>query len=666
MPAARAPRSRWNDAEARSWAARCQPPELGLRVYTSRLLGADSTLVLAGGGNTSAKATVHDVHGEALETLFVKGSGSDLASAEAGSFTGLALAPTLRLLDLGELSDSAMMRELRRCRLDPAAPDPSVEALLHAFLPFRFVDHAHPDALLAWIDTPQARARAEELFGEDCLIVPYVKPGFDLAKRCREQWRRAAARGFAPRGMVLEKHGLFAFADDARESYERLLELVGRAARRLPSVAASPARPRAPWSAVATARLRRAISSHAGRTLALIHDQSRELLDFLARPDLARVSQRGPLTPDHVLRTKRLPLLLAAGADPERAVAAYAARYAREFETLRAGRALARLDAAPRLALVPGVGLFAAAPTPREARIAAEIYRHTAWAIARAEALGGYRPLAAREIFEVEYWELEQAKLRRAGAPKPLAGRAALVTGAASGIGRATAEALLAAGAAVVGLDLAPSALPGEYLGLEGDATSPRAVGAAIAEAARRFGGLDIAVANVGAFTAGRRIADLDDAFWRRSLAVNLDAHLVLLREAAPLLALAPGGGAVVVIGSKNVRAPGVGAAAYSAAKAALTQLARVAALELAPQGVRVNVLHPDAVFDTGVWTPEVLAERAAAAGLTLADYRRRNLLGAEIRAADVGALAAALASDLFAKVTGAQIPIDGGNERTI
>jgi rhamnose utilization protein RhaD (predicted bifunctional aldolase and dehydrogenase)/NAD(P)-dependent dehydrogenase (short-subunit alcohol dehydrogenase family) len=671
-PSSATPRSRWIERAARRWARATTPAELGLRVYTSRLLGADPDLVFAGGGNTSVKTTVRDLFGEPVPALFVKGSGSDLATAEPRDFTPLALAPTLRLLELTRLSDSAMLRELLRARLDPGAPPPSVEALLHAFLPFRYVDHAHPVAALALLDSTHGDARAAELWGEDCLLVPYVKPGFDLARRVRLLWERESARGRRFRGLVLLRHGLFAFADDARASYETLLELVGRAARRLPRGRAlaratrrSGLRP-APWRPDEIARLRSAASGAARRPLAMALAVDRELLAFLDRADFGRVARRGTLTPDHVLRTKRLPLLVDRIDEIEATVERYADGYQREFDRFRRGRDLTPLDPAPRVALVPGTGVFGLGRTPAEARIAATIWAQTAWAIARAEALGGWRPLSPRALFEVEYWELEQAKLARASAPAPLAGRAALVTGAASGIGRATAAALLAAGAGVVGLDLVPSELPGEYVGLAGDARSPARIRRALALAARRFGGLDILVANAGVFFAGPRIVALADTDWRRTMAINADAQLTLFREAIPLLRHAPGGGAIVVVGSRNVAAPGPGAAAYSASKAALTQLARVAALELAGDRVRVNVVHPDGVFDTGVWAEEMLAARAASYGLSVKEYRRRNLLGREVRAADVAALVAALAGELFARTTGAQIPIDGGNERVI
>jgi len=661
--------SRWDEAAARRWSARTRPSALGQRVYSSRLLGADPTLVLAGGGNTSLKATTRDLHGDAVETIWIKASGADLAGVEASDFSPLALPAVARLLELERLSDPDLVRELLRARLDPSAPSPSVETLLHALLPFRFVDHAHPDALLALADSVGGAALAEEFYGADCLVVPYVKPGWDLARACRDLWRGATAAGRRPRGLVLLGHGVLAFADDARASYETLLELVARAAARLPP----PRRPRAraarrpaPWSAVDLARARGALSRHAGRPLLLHLRDDREARAFLERSDLTRIAGRGPLTPDHVVRTKRLPLVVRRPQRIEESVERYVTAYRREFERLRRGRALTPLDPAPRVLLVPGTGIVGAGATARDAELAAEIYLHTAWAIERAEALGGYRPAPPRAIFEVEYWELEQAKLRRGGAPPPLAGRVALVTGSAGGIGRASARALLAAGAGVVGLDLRPTELDGAFAGVEGDARSRATLRRAVELAARRFGGLDILVLNAGVFFAGPPIAELGDDDWRATFALNLDAQMALLREAIPLLGLAPAGGAVVVVGSKNVAAPGPGAAAYSASKAALTQLARVAALELAPAGIRVNVVHPDAVFDTGVWSPERLAERAARYGLSVADYRRRNLLRREVGSADVGALVAALAGDLFALTTGAQIPIDGGNERVI
>jgi NAD(P)-dependent dehydrogenase (short-subunit alcohol dehydrogenase family) len=320
--------------------------------------------------------------------------------------------------------------------------------------------------------------------------------------------------------------------------------------------------------------------------------------------------------------------------------------------------------------LDPELGVVTVGRTARDAAVVHDVYAHTMDVIERATLLGGYRALPAASLFEVEYWDLEQAKLRAAGKPPPLAGEVALVTGGASGIGRACVEALLARGAAVISLDANPAVAtlreePG-YLGIRCDVTAPGALAAALEAGARAFGGLDVVVLNAGVFPGGKRIEALPDEEWRRVLSVNLDANLTLLREAHPLLARSPRGGRVVVIGSKNVAAPGPGAAAYSASKAALTQLARVAALEWAGAGIRVNLLHPDAVFDTGIWTPEVLAARAASYGMTVEQYKTKNLLHVEVRSRDVGELAAELCGPLFAKTTGAQVPVDGGSDRII
>jgi len=377
------------------------------------------------------------------------------------------------------------------------------------------------------------------------------------------------------------------------------------------------------------------------------------------------VSQRGPVTPDHAIRTKPWPLL---GRDVE----AYAAAYRRYFEEHRhrATTDLQPLDPAPRVILDPELGLCCVGRTPKDAAIVEDLYRHTIKVITDAVGLGGYEPVSPADLFDVEYWDLEQAKLRRRGAPPPLAGEVALVTGAASGIGRACAEALLDEGAAVVGVDIAAtveSVFDGPaWAGLQADVTDREALARALEVTTERFGGLDVLVVNAGVFPESAPIGDLDLDVWRRTMAVNVDANAALLHQAYPLLRTSPGGGRVVVVGSRNVPAPGPGAAAYSASKSALTQLARVAALEWASDGIRVNVVHPDGVFDTGVWTAEVLEQRAAHYGLSVEAYRSKNLLGVEVSSADVARACIALCGPAFPKTTGAQIPVDGGNLRTI
>ena len=653
--------SLWNDEEGASY-----PGDLGSRVYTSRLLGRDRSLVLHGGGNTSVKIRETNRFGEEEEILYVKGSGWDLETIEAAGFSPVRLGAAARLATLPRLSDPEMVNELRTAMTLASAPTPSVEAILHAVLPFKYVDHTHADAVVTLTNNPDGEALVREAYGDSVVVIPYVMPGFDLARLCAERF--PAAAGPQTVGMVLLNHGIFSFGATARESYERMIELVRRAERLLErrgawSLGRYPQTPETPADApdpLAIARLRHEVSRAAGFPMVLVSDRNPRTLAFARREDLSRIAQ-GPATPDHVIRTKRLPLI---GRD----VAAYIQEYRRYFDEHAKSHTM--LDPAPRVILDPELGLATAGRTVKDAAIAAEIYEHTMDIIERAGRLGGYRALPARDLFDMEYWDLEQAKLAKAGKPPLFAGEVALVTGAASGIGRAAVEALLSRGAAVVGLDI-DSRIEAmlsrrDFLGLRCDVTVEAEVTAALARGIEAFGGLDLLVLNAGIFPAARRIAELPLAEWDRVMRVNLDANLLLMRLSHPFLKLAPAGGRVVVIGSKNVPAPGPGAAAYSASKAALHQLARVAALEWGKDGIRVNVLHPNAVFDTGVWTGEVLASRAAAYNLTVEEYRRNNVLRVEVTSRDVAELAAELCGPRFAKTTGAWIPVDGGNERVI
>ncbi|HET8618355.1 MAG TPA: SDR family oxidoreductase [Acidimicrobiales bacterium] len=683
-------KSQWDEAAA----AEHGQDDLGRLVYASRLLGADPALVLAGGGNSSVKTEERDLFGEPVAVLHVKGSGWDMATIGRAGFAPLRLDRVAMLATLDELDDGRMAGELRAAGLDPRAPAPSVESILHALLPPRFVLHSHADAVLALTDTPGGVALAEETFGPDVLVVPYVMPGFALAKLCAERLA-AAAGGPAVTGLVLARHGLFTFDDDARGAYERHLDLVGRALDRVEAALAAVPPPAAPEpvavagfgdgaddSAFGTgdrqarpvaggelgglATLRRDLSAAAGRPLVLRRWRGDDADRFASRPDLGSVTQSGPATPDHVLRTKRVPLL---GRDVDRYAAAYRGYVAQHRHRL-GDRPLTELDPAPRVVVDPDLGVVAAGERVADAAAAAEIYAHTAWVIERAEAVGGYAPVTEAEAFAVEYWELEQAKLARRPAPAPFTGRVALVTGAASGIGRATASALLEAGAAVVGLDLDPAVgdvgdLPA-FVPVTGDAADAATVSGAVAAAVDGFGGLDVLVLCAGVFPPTQPVAELDPAQWERALSVNATAAALALREAHPYLRVSPVGGSVAVVASKNVPAPGTGAAAYSASKAALTQLARVAALEWGPDGIRVNVVHPDAVFDTGLWDDDLVARRAAAYGLTPEQYRTRNVLGAEVASRHVAAAVLALCGDGFARTTGAQVTVDGGNDRVI
>ena len=654
--------SRWQDDQA----AGCGT-ELELRAYTSRLLGQDPSLVLHGGGNTSVKLTETNLFGEAEAILWVKGSGWDLATIEPAGFAPVRMGQLLALAKLTALSHVDMARELRFGTIDPAAPAPSVEAILHAIVPFRYVDHTHADAVLTLTNSVDGAELVEKVYGDRLLHVPYVMPGFKLAALCADLCPRQPSPQMI--GMLLMNHGVVTWGETARESYERMIEVVSLAEAcihervRTRSRAAGPAG--SARSSLEVAGLRREVSAAAGAPMILQVDDGPSALSFAHRTDVSSISQQGPATPDHVIRTKRLPLL---GRD----VAAYAREYERYFAEYagRSERPLRALDPAPRVVIDPQIGVVAAGRSAADASIAADIYRHTIEIILDATDLGGYHALPAADIFDVEYWDLEQAKLTRSGTPAPFTGEVALVTGAAAGIGRACAELLLREGAAVVGLDLNPAVAevaPGPaWLGVPCDVTDPERVGAAIEAGVRRFGGVDIAVLNAGVFPPSQRLDALELGAWRATMGVNVDASVLLLHRLHPLLRLAPGGGRVVVIGSKNVPAPGPGAAAYSASKAALTQVARVAALEWGADGIRVNVIHPNAVFDTALWSAEILEARARQYGLSVAEYRTNNVLRGEVRSRDVAQMCVAMCGPAFARTTGAQVPVDGGNERVI
>ncbi len=655
-------RSLWNDEEAKQFQG-----DLGLRVYTSRLLGRDKSLVLHGGGNTSVKILEKNIFGEEEPILYVKGSGWDLETIEPQGFSPVRLSHVLRLAELPSLSDPEMVNQLVTHMLKATAPTPSIETILHGLMPQKFVDHTHADAVLSVTNTKDGEKRIRDIYGKRCVVIPYLIPGFDLAQYCAKEFKRQGTPETV--GMVLLNHGIFSFGDSARESYERMIELVTLAeeyldSKRAWSVALKSSSAAKPHAAP-QAELRRRLCDIAGAPMILRTVTNERTLGFAHHPQLARFSQQGPATPDHVIRTKRTPML---GTDVTRYTQNYRSYFDEHAPKAKEPKTI--LDPAPRVVLDPAFGLAAAGRTAKEAAIVAEIYDHTIDVILRAEALGGFQALPSKDIFDVEYWDLEQAKLRKGGKPAVFSGEVALVTGAASGIGKATVGAFLARGAAVVGLDLASGieslhARP-DFLGVRCDVTDESQVHSALERAVLAFGGMDMVVLNAGIFPASHRIAELPAEEWRKSMTVNLDANLILMRACHPFLKLAPRGGRVVVIGSKNVPAPGPGAAAYSASKAALNQLARIAALEWGADRIRVNSVHPNAVFDTGLWTEEVLAQRARQYGMTVEAYKTNNVLKTEVGSRDVAELAAEMCGPLFSKTTGAQVPVDGGNERVI
>ena len=654
--------SLWSDAEA----AKFDGP-LGPRVYSSRLLGRDKSLVLHGGGNTSVKRREKNLFGEDEDILYVKGSGWDLETIEAHGFTAVQLGYVRRLAALAKLPDPQMVNELGTHMLRAGAAAPSVETILHAILPYPYVDHTHADAVLSISNAPQGEQRIREIYGSKVVVIPYIMAGFDLASYCAREFPQQA--GPDAIGMVLLSHGMFSFGANAKESYERMIRLVSMAEDYLASheawqvtlpAAASAVLPRAEIAA-----LRRSICDCAGLPMVMRVNDSPKFLSFARHPDVARHSQQGPATPDHVIRTKPWPML---GRD----VAGYAQAYREYFERQAAGAndKKTMLDPAPRMVLDPALGFAAVGRSAKDAAIVEDLYDHTIDVIMRAEALGGWRAVDERHIFDIEYWDLEQAKLRKAGTAPPFTGEVAVITGAASGIGKACVEAMLKRGAAVVGLDRNP-AIEGmfprlDYLGVRCDVTDPAAVSGALDQTIRRFGGIDMLVLNAGIFPSSQAIQDISAETWKNAMSVNVEANLLVMQACYALLRLAHRGGRIVVIGSKNVPAPGPGAAAYSASKAALNQLARVAALEWGKDGIRVNTIHPNAVYDTALWTDEVLASRAKAYDLSVDQYKKNNLLRTEVASRDVAELAAEMCGPLFAKTTAAQVPVDGGNERVV
>jgi rhamnose utilization protein RhaD (predicted bifunctional aldolase and dehydrogenase)/NAD(P)-dependent dehydrogenase (short-subunit alcohol dehydrogenase family) len=661
-------KSLWNDADARAFGG----DPLQLRVYTSRLLGRDPSLVLHGGGNTSVKSEVADLFGRREPVLYVKGSGWDLATIEARGFAPVRLPVLQRMAELPLLSDGDMVRAQRAAMTDPNAPTPSVEAILHAIIPFAFVDHTHADAVVTVSNTPGGEAKIRRIYGDRVLVVPYVMPGFILARKVFEMTRDMDWSNLE--GIILLNHGVFTYGADARSSYERMIALVNECESYLERettaerVARKPGRSSpalVPDLDLAIAGIRKQVSLLRGAPMLTRFDIGEESHLFSCLPGIESIAS-GPLTPDHVIRTKPLPLVLSG--DLAESVQRYASDYDAYFRR-HAVDGMTRLDPAPRWAVWPSHGIAAFGSNWNDVSIVSDIIQHTRDAILAAESLGGWRPLEEKSLFEVEYWELEQAKLRKTGTRPPLEGKIALVTGAASGIGRACADLLREQGAAVAGLDINPvieeETRAPEFLGVACDVTDPQALTAAVRRTVRQFGGLDCLITNAGLFTPSMLLDQIDDETWSKSLDLNLSSHMNLLRISIPFLRLGIDP-AVVVIGSKNVPAPGPGAAAYSVAKAGLTQLARVAALELARDGIRVNVIHPNAVFDTGVWTPEILEQRARNYRISVEQYVTNNLLGVPVTSKDVAALVLAMLGPAFARTTGAQVPIDGGNERVI
>ena len=652
-------KSLYNDVEAKEFKT-----DLDLRVYTSRLLGKDSSLVLHGGGNTSVKSTATNLFGEEEDILYVKGSGWDLATIEAEGFAPVKMDMLLKMAELKELNDPDMVKYQRLAMTNPSAPNPSVEAILHAIIPFKFVEHTHTDAVVTITNTEGGEDKIKELYGDKVLIIPYIMPGFVLAKLIYDMTRDVDWSKLE--GMVLMNHGLFTFNETAQKSYEKTIELVDKAEKYLVENGAvlDVKEESVNIELLDLARIRKEMSNLKGCATISILNDSNEAVNF-SKQDIKSIAQRGPLTPDHVIRTKRIPAIL--GEDFKTDLQDYIRDYEQYFQNNKTDETL--LNPAPNFAILEGNGTLSFGKNAKEANIIKDINDHTFEAILKAEKLGGYKALSAANIFEVEYWSLEQAKLKKGGSAPEFNGKVAVVTGAASGIGLAIAKMLNAKGAAVVALDINPDIESifnkADMIGVKCDLTSSDDIQNAVEIAVKSFGGIDIVVSNAGIFTPSQNLDSLSDDNWQRSMDINLTSHQKLIKYTAPFLKLGVDA-SIVMVASKNFPAPGKGAAAYSVAKAGQTQLARIAALELGEYGVRVNTLHPHAVFDTAIWTDEVLQNRAKAYNMSVQEYKTNNVLKTEIKSTNVAELVCAMAGKAFAKTTGSQVAIDGGSDRII
>jgi rhamnose utilization protein RhaD (predicted bifunctional aldolase and dehydrogenase)/NAD(P)-dependent dehydrogenase (short-subunit alcohol dehydrogenase family) len=676
--------SAWNDSDADAAVAAYETlgRDLALRVYTTRLLGQDPRLVLHGGGNTSVKTRIADLNGDAVDVLCVKGSGWDMGSIEPAGLPAVRLAPLVKLRSRENLSDEEMVRLQRANLIDPAAPNPSVEALLHAFIPHQFVDHTHSTTVLALTDQPDGEALCREVFGARVGYVPYVMPGFGLAK--------AAAQVFdadpSVEGLILVKHGIFSFGADAKESYERMIALVTLAeewlAKNRKRAFISTKLPARPASAADVAPIIRGACSlpdgkidGAWKRFVLDFRGSDAVMSFVNGSDVARYGQAGVVTPDHNIRIKNRPLVVAPPEDGaladfsvsvRAAVASYADAYRDYFtrNNARVGAIKTMLDPMPRVVLVPGLGLFGLGRTKKDARIAADLAEAAVATITDAEAVGRFDPLPESDLFDVEYWSLEQAKL--GGAKEPaLAGQVAVITGAAGAIGFATAKAFAAAGAEVALLDIDKTAarakarsLGGAALGLRCDVTDGTSVRDAFARVAATFGGIDILVSNAGAAWQGR-IGEVDEAVLRQSFELNFYGHQRVAQAAVKVMQAQGTGGCLLFNVSKQAVNPGPGFGPYGLPKAATLFLVRQYAVDYGSEGIRANAVNADRIR-SGLLTEAMIASRSRARGVSERDYMQGNLLGREVAAEDVAQ--AFLAQALALKTTADVTTVDGGN----
>lgn len=682
----RIPGNRWDTAKAASKSS------AELLLYRSNLLGQDLTVTNFGGGNTSAKIAEPDpLSGATTEVLWVKGSGGDLGSMQLDGFATLDLAK-LHLLEgryRGLEHEDEMVAYLPHCTFNLNARAASIDTPLHGLLPFKHIDHVHPDAIIALAAAQDGEQATHAIWGGRMGWLPWQRPGFDLGVKLRNY----VAAHPDLRGVMLAGHGVICWGESAKDCYDNTIELVADAARYLnDALSSAPAFGGECLPPLAAEQRSAAAARLMPRLRGLMHDgrpkighfsDDPETLEFVGSSDCSRLAAIGTSCPDHFLRTKIAPLLLDEqrledDAYLEAALAAYRDSYSAYYQRCAGPHDPVMRDPNPVVVLVPGVGRITFAADKTTARIAGEFYGNAINVMRGAEALGGYVGLEEQEAFNIEYWALEEAKLQRMPKPKPLAGRIALVTGGAGGIGKATARRLLAEGACVMLLDYSADALPGavETLVKQSDSDRVRSsvcdvtqevqIQAAFDACAREFGGLDILVANAG-IASSAPIEETSVELWRKNFDVLAEGYFLTARAAFPLLRLQRGG-SIIFIGSKNGLAAATNASAYASAKAASLHLARCLALEGAPHGIRVNTVNPDAVIKgSSIWDGEWRKERAGAHGIDAGaeleeHYRNRSMLKRDVLPEDVAEAVYFFASDASAKSTGNMLNVDAGN----
>ncbi|MBM3564817.1 MAG: bifunctional aldolase/short-chain dehydrogenase [Alphaproteobacteria bacterium] len=674
----------WSDREAealvRQYAKEGVGRDLALRVYTTRLLGNEPRLVLHGGGNTSVKTRMKDISGEAVDVLCVKGSGWDMGAIEPKGLPAVRLKPLLGLLKLKSLTDEDMVNVQRCNLLDSASPNPSVETLLHAFIPHAFIDHTHSNAVLALTDQPDAEKLCREVYGKKMAYVPYIMPGFALAKKAAEVYRRNPD----VEGLILLKHGIFTFGKTAKEAYGRMIRHVSAAEARIKrtkgKVFVPRALPRKIAAAADVAPILRGLlaipvdpSRREWKRLVLDFRDSPAVLAFVNGKDAHRYGQAGTATPDHVIRTKQKPLIVPAPeagkmdafkAGVEKAladyIAAYRAYFARNNKRFKGRKK--EIDPVPRVVLAPGLGLFGLGESKKAAKIAADLAETNVEVIGAAEALGRFQAIPEADVFDVEYWSLEQAKLGKGG-EKPLARHVVAVTGGGSGIGAAAAKAFAAEGAEVCVLDRDRSAADAvaksvKGLGIACDVTNAKSLRAAFDRIAETYGGVDILVSNAGAAWQGR-IGDVDEATLRKSFELNFFSHQAAAQNAVRIMRAQGLGGCLLFNTSKQAINPGRDFGPYGLPKAATLFLMKQYALDHGQDGIRSNAVNADRIR-SGLLTDAMIQSRSKARGVSADVYMAGNLLKQEVTAEDVARAFVALA--LAKKTTAAIVTVDGGN----